>query len=156
STFSNTTILIFLFVLLLLVSAEPFIKIASLGPLDRLLKRDVISLFVSAALTIALTTFLAADAYVYSQIRIRIDSQLQTLSEEVRNNFNEDLTDLLRVLKNLSEKQVPGLSDATLVNLLDTPMPKGTLPREDTCNDPVADHVGSEALATYPALDDVR
>ena len=56
STFSYATIVMFLFLLLLVVFAEPFIKIASLGPLDRLRKRDVVFLFISAALTTALLT----------------------------------------------------------------------------------------------------
>ena len=133
STFSYTIIVIFLFALLLLVFAEPLIKVLSLGSTDPLRKRDVVFLAVSFALMTALSTLFALDLFEYARLEKQIDSQLDTLAREINSGFNADLTALLQLLQNISEKEIPPPDDRTLVGLLDKREPEQAKAIENEC-----------------------
>ena len=156
STFSYTIIVVFLFVLLLLVFAEPFIKVSFLGSMDRLRKRDVLLLCVSCALITALITLFAADMFVYASLEEQIDSQLETLVRDINHGLNEDLSDLLLLLKNASEKEIPPPEKTSLVGLLDTPVVESVKPVESEC--PGTGDTGRKAadLDRYPSAEELK
>jgi hypothetical protein len=133
STFSYTMIVIFLFALLLIVFAEPLIKVLSLGSTDPLRKRDVVSLAVSFSLMTALSTLFALDMIEYAKLEQQLDSRLQKLSIDVNAGFNKDLDALLGLLQSVSEKEVPPPEDRAIVGLLDKPHPEQLKAAENDC-----------------------
>ena len=133
STFSYTIIVVFLFALLLLVFAEPLIKVVSLGSTDPLRKRDVVFLTVSFTLIVALSTLFSLDLFEYASLEDKIDSRLDGLAREINSGFNADLTALLSLLQNVSGKEVPPEDDRTLVSLLDRRQPEQVKATDNDC-----------------------
>src|SRR5262249_28772075 len=89
------------------VFAEPFIKISSLVPMDRLSKWDAVFLSISAALSVGFLTFFLAGFFAYLQLEIQIDRQLSEAATQIQRNVDNDLEKLLGLLDTLSTKVMP-------------------------------------------------
>lgn len=154
STFSYTIVVIFLFVLLLLVFAEPLIKVLSLGSTDPLRKRDVVSLTVSFTLIIALGSLFAVDLFEYASLQDQIDLRLGNLADDINSGFNKDLTALLNLLTNTSEKEVPLSHDGTVVDLLNKQRSEGVKGDNECPHAPEEPKKAEEHH--YPLPDDMK
>ena len=90
------------FVTALLLLNWPFIKLVLIGPKDRLRTADIYFLTFSTIVVLAVLTSFGLYWYSYWKIGGQLDSQLSSLSVEVKANFNEELNAALRELQTLA------------------------------------------------------
>jgi len=88
---SFTTMLISAGLLLMLVVSWPFIKLALIGPRQRVALLDVLLIGVSSLLILLLGTLYALDVYSYWRLRSQADDRLLAFSAEVQSNMRGEI-----------------------------------------------------------------
>ena len=97
-----TIVIIGGFLIALLVFSWPFLKLVLAGPKDRFRPMDVYFLVFATIVVLAVLTGFTLYGYVYFKIETQMDDQVQTLTENIRKNFYEELNLALQQLDTLS------------------------------------------------------
>jgi Cache domain len=93
------------FAVLLLVFSWPFLKLILAGPKDRFRPRDVYFLVFATIVVLAVVTCFGLYAYVYTGLEAEVDAQVESLANDVKANFNKELTQALNQLDVLSKNK---------------------------------------------------
>lgn len=99
---SFSTMLVSAGLLLILVVSWPFIKLALIGPRQRVALLDVLLIGVSSLLILLLGTLYLLDFYSYLRLRSETDRRLRAFSVELQSNMRRELAaayDQLGVLR---------------------------------------------------------
>jgi len=120
---SFTLMLVSAGLLLLLVVSWPFVKLALIGPRQRVALLDVLLIGVSSLLILLLGTLYVLDVYSYWRLRSETDARLLVFSAEIQSNMRKELAAAYSqlvalqkaVLEQSSEK--PGVVVDVLANL---------------------------------------
>ncbi len=97
-----TVLIFFVFVVLLAVLGWPMLRLRLMGPKDRLKRADLLLTLFSALMGTALVTFILFDVYIYSSLEATLDRHLKNLSDEIKTNFETELTSALTQLGKLN------------------------------------------------------
>ncbi|MDN3515478.1 MAG: cache domain-containing protein [Candidatus Brocadia sp.] len=103
---SYTIMVGFIFLVLIAILGLPFIKLWFMGLKDRLRMSDICFLVFSALAGSALLTLVLLDAYIYVDLGNKSDAQLKAFSDEICKNFKEEVKDVLKELRKLSDNEL--------------------------------------------------
>jgi hypothetical protein len=97
--------------ILLALVLWPFIKLACLGPRQRVRTFDVFQLAASGVAALALLTISGLDAYAYWRLNRDAAAHLQTLAAGIQENFKTEMTSAVEQLSCLKQLDVhpPGI-----------------------------------------------
>ncbi|MDT4968560.1 MAG: hypothetical protein QOJ64_3297, partial [Acidobacteriota bacterium] len=101
---SYTVLTVLGFITAMVALSWPFIKLASLGPKDRLRRRDAFFLVLSTLIVTALLTFFLLYGSHYSAIEAGLDVRMKTFGGHIRRNFEEEVKAALNELDELNRK----------------------------------------------------
>ncbi len=100
-----TLLIICGFLAALLVFSWPFLKLVLAGPKDRFRPTDVYFLVFATIVVLAVLTCFGLYGYVYSSIETQMDEQVGTLADDIKKNFNDEVTQALDQLDVLSQDE---------------------------------------------------
>jgi hypothetical protein len=101
---SYTTLFGFVFMVLLLALSWPLLKLRLMGPRDRLRRGDLALTLFSALMGTALLTLLFLDAHTYLNLETTLDGNLAQLSENIKSNFHQEVSEAVAQLRQLNEE----------------------------------------------------
>jgi hypothetical protein len=104
---STTLVKAAMLVILLAVVLFPFIKLACLGPRQRVRAFDAFQIAVSSVAALGLFTIAALDTYAYWRLNRATDEHLQTLADTIQTNFRTEIEGAAAQLACLEQVTVP-------------------------------------------------
>jgi hypothetical protein len=104
---STTLVKAAMLAILLALVLWPFIKLACLGPRQRVRTFDAFQVAASSVAALALLTIAGLDAYAYWRLNRDADVHLKALAGTIQDNFTAEMTSAVAQLSCLEDLQVP-------------------------------------------------